>query len=265
MISSKLASISRPRLADTHCHLDFECFDSERPKILRRCIHEGVELIVVPSVAQRCWASVRAIGLEYQTVRVAYGMHPHFLSEHEEVHLQALSGLLSSAGKVCVAVGEIGLDAYVDNFDRQLYFFRQQLQLARQHKLPVIIHSRKTHNEVYRELRRQLISSGVIHAFSGSLHEAERYAALGFKLGVGAIVTWSRATKTRNTFAALPLDALVLETDAPDMAVAGKHKGKGLPYDVRAVFAALCEIRPESPTELANALWQNSVSLFGLD
>ena len=250
------------KLADTHCHLDFDRFKLGREVLVQRCRENAIKLLVVPSVAKRAWRDVLSLSESFDIVRPAFGLHPYFVAEHEASHLNELSQfVMANRAKVC-AIGEIGLDKTVPEYERQLYFFREQLRIAVSNRLPVIIHSRKSHGEVCRELKRSAVGRGVVHAYSGSQQDAEKFIALGMKIGVGGVITWPRARKTRATMAALPLNALVLETDAPDMPVVGSAKGGGSPLDVMMVFDVLCQLRGESPEEIATALWRNSVELF---
>ena len=249
-------------LADTHCHLDFDRFKLGREVLVQHCRERAIKLLVVPSVAKRAWRDVLSLAESFDIVRPAFGLHPHFVAEHETSHLNELSQfVVANRAKVC-AIGEIGLDKTVPEYGRQLYFFREQLKIAVSNRLPVIIHSRKSHGEVCRELKRSAVGHGVVHAYSGSQQDAEKFIALGMKIGVGGVITWPRARKTRTAITALPLNALVLETDAPDMPVVGNAKGEGSPLDVMMVFDVLCQLRGEPPEEIATALWRNSVELF---
>ncbi|HCM9443956.1 TPA: TatD family hydrolase, partial [Enterobacter cloacae subsp. cloacae] len=166
-----------------------------------------------------------------------------------------------------VAMGEIGLDLYRDNphFERQQTILDAQLRLAKRHDLPVILHSRRTHDKLAMHLKRiDLPRKGVVHGFSGSLQQAQRFIELGYKVGVGGTITYPRASKTRDVIAQLPLSALLLETDAPDMPLNGFQGQPNRPEQAARVFTTLCELREEPETEIADALLENTRALFGI-
>lgn len=251
------------RFADTHCHLDFPRFDQSRAEVLAACLDSSIELIVVPAVKACTWSSVLAIAREFEEVRPALGLHPYFIAEHCESHLEELDHQLNRVGSSVCALGEIGLDATISDIDRQSFFFERQLELAAQYQYPVIIHSRKTHGRIVKTVKRYRLAGGVVHAFSGSYQEAMSLVSAGLAIGVGGVITWPRALKTRNAVSRLPVGSLVLETDAPDMPVFGHAKGSGTPLDLLRIFESLCDVRKESPGELASTLWDNSQRLFG--
>ena len=248
--------------SDTHCHIDFAAFDGVRNELLVRCEQAGIELIVVPGTVREGWRKILLLCSQFKSLRPALGLHPYFVNEHHEVDLEVLDQQLMDDSSSVVAVGEIGLDAHVNDMPRQQYFFESQLSLAEKHKLPVIIHSRKMHSQLVGVLKRYAITGGVVHAFSGSRQEMEQFVALGLKIGVGSVITWPRSTKTRAAIQSAPLESLVLETDSPDMPIVGQGKGQSTPLNVIPIFESLCMLRSESPEELGVALWNNSLSLY---
>ncbi len=164
-----------------------------------------------------------------------------------------------------MAIGEIGLDLYREDprFDIQARVLDAQLALAKRYDLPVILHSRRTHDKLAMHLKRHnLPRTGVVHGFAGSLQQAQRFIALGYKIGVGGTITYPRASKTRDVMAQLPLSALLLETDAPDMPLNGYQGQPNRPERVAAVFSELCALRSESPDDLASTLHANALDLF---
>lgn len=166
-----------------------------------------------------------------------------------------------------VAVGEIGLDLYRDDpqFDKQERMLDAQLQLAKRYELPVILHSRRTHDKLAMHLKRHALPrTGVVHGFAGSLQQAERFVQLGYKIGVGGTITYPRASKTREVMARLPLRSLLLETDAPDMPLNGFQGQPNRPEQVTVVFEVLCELRPEPAEVIAEALYRNTTTLFNV-
>jgi len=250
------------RLIDTHCHLDFDNLAKRIDHWLSVCEERGIESLVLPSVTERRAESVMAIGHQYPQVSVALGLHPYFTDEHLPEHLDRLEVRISQNRGAVIAVGEIGLDKSVGNMDAQTHYFSRQLLLAKKFDLPVIIHSFKTHSEVLGLLRRYEIKSGVIHAYSGSEQDAMKFIDQGLFIGVGAVITWPGSKKTRSTISNLPIERLVLETDAPDMPVQGQKKGDGTPLNLLDVFSELSALRSESQDTLAKALYRNTFELF---
>lgn len=253
------------RLIDTHCHLDFAELDSLRPEILLACAKQGVEQIVIPGVVSRHWRRILNCVEDVPHLHAALGLHPGFVPEHRPEDLLLLERLLSE--HPVVAVGEIGLDAWRgrEELEAQLPWFEAQLHLASRFNLPVILHVRKAHDQVLKYLRRQrLARGGVVHAFSGSRQQAEQYLAVGFKLGVGGALTYPRAQRLRHTMAELPVEGLVLETDAPDMPLLGYQGQMNRPDRLPMILAVLAELRGSEASALAERLYVNSCELFGL-
>lgn len=205
-------------------------------------------------------------------IEVALGIHPWWSETASRDQLDQLAGLLRDKGGQICAVGEIGLDFALDWHPspeaakkHQLALLRDQLALARQAGKPVVLHHRKSQPELLQALKAEMFSGGgVLHAFSGSVAQAHHFLDLGFKLGIGGTISYERAQKTRDTVRKLSLDALVLETDAPAMPLAGFQGEINRPAQLRLVFAHLQSLRPEEPELLADALWQNSLQALGL-
>ena len=205
---------------DTHCHLDAAAFDADRSAVVARARAAGVTQIVLPAVARANFDTVRGLahanGFAY-----ALGIHPLYVDQTVDDDLQALrEALTAQRGDArLVAVGEIGLDHFVPGLDlaRQARFYVAQLALARQFDLPVILHVRKSADTLLKHLRASPVRGGIAHAFNGSEQQALAFVALGFKLGFGGAMTFERALQIRRLAAALPLEAIVLETDAPDI------------------------------------------------
>ncbi len=176
----------------------------------------------------------------------ALGLHPIVIEQHSDDCLEQLQQALDKRPQKLVAVGEIGLDLYRDDpqFDKQERLLEAQLKLAKRYELPVILHSRRTHDKLAMHLKRHALPrTGVVHGFSGSVQQAERFVQLGYKIGVGGTITYPRASKTREVMAQLPLDSLLLETDAPDMPLNGFQGQPNRPEQVVRVFDVLCELR----------------------
>ncbi|MCX8964224.1 metal-dependent hydrolase [Erwinia psidii] len=254
-----------PRFVDTHCHFDFAPFSGDEAESLRHAADAGVEKIIVVSVAASRFAGVMALAERWQPLYAALGIHPMAVADHDDSHLQQLEDYLKRRPEKLVAIGEIGLDLLIDNpqFDRQQAVLAAQLRLARDYCLPVILHSRRTHDKLAMQLRKfNLPRRGVIHGFAGSEQQALAFVRAGYAIGVGGTITYQRASKTRRAIARLPLDTLLLETDAPDMPMQGFQWQPNRPERLRMIWQSLCEIRDDSPQEIAETLRENTYRLF---
>lgn len=252
-------------LFDTHCHLDFEVFDSDRDAVVERAEHAGVAAIMVPGTSRAQQSAVAAVQQRYPSqVITAAGLHPYFIAEHNTDDIDWLAQQLADNAEL--VVGEIGLDATIEAPEQQCKLLEQQLGLAAEYGRPVILHHRKTLDEMVpmiKRVRHKLPdTAGILHAFSGSMQQAESYLELGFKLGIGGTITYVRARKTRAVVSKLPLSALVLETDAPDMPLAGYQGQRNEPARCRKVLDVLLELRDESEHQLRTALWNNTKACF---
>ena len=225
---------------DSHCHLDFADFDGDRDAMLARAQAAGVNRFLVPGVRQAAWARQFELGSHYASWRLACGLHPYFTAEHQRADLDELPQWLEQGA---LAVGEIGLDGTVDDFDKQLHFFQAQLSIAAALKLPVILHHRKSLDVMHKLVRESGVRDGIVHAFSGSYEQAQQWLGLGFRLGVGGVVTYPRAQKTRAELARVPAAGLVLETDSPDMPLQGYQGQRNEPARIAEVFQSLCALR----------------------
>jgi len=252
-------------ILDTHCHLDVAEFDADRGAVLQRAVERGVCGIVIPGVAAGGWCGLRDFCAGDSRLYPAYGLHPVYLEQHRPADLQSLEAWLER--EPAVAVGEIGLDFYLDGLDpgRQQALFEKQLQLARAAGLPVLLHVRKAHDQVLATLKRIRVCGGIAHAFNGSLQQAQQYRDLGFKFGFGGMLTFERSSRLRALAHDLPLEDLVLETDAPDMTVA-QHRGeRNSPEYLPYCLAALAEVRAEPLEELARRTTANAREVLRLD
>lgn len=253
------------RFIDTHCHFDFPPFTGDESASLQKAAQAGVEKIILPAVEANDFERVTALAEQYDALYMALGLHPIVIERHSDACLGRLEDQLAAPADKLVAIGEIGLDLYREDpqFERQETLLDAQLALAKRYDLPVILHSRRTHDKLAMHLKRHdLPRTGVVHGFAGSLVQAERFIQLGYKIGVGGTITYPRASKTRNVMAQLPLEALLLETDAPDMPLNGFQGQPNRPEQVARVFATLCELRPEPAEVIAGTIWRNTVALF---
>jgi len=256
-------------LIDTHCHLDVAAFDSDRDAVWRRCGALGLSTILVPAIQADGWTHLLdcCTRSEADAPRLfpALGLHPVYLDRHREADIVALERALAEQRPA--AVGEIGLDFFVEGLDpeRQLRLFEAQLQIARDAGLPVLLHVRKAHDQVLAALRRIPVVGGIAHAFSGSLEQGRRYLDLGFALGFGGMLTFERSTKLRRLARQLPLEGIVLETDAPDLTVASHRGERNSPEYLPEILAALAAVRGLGLDEVARATTANARRVLGLD
>lgn len=251
-------------LVDTHCHIDVAAFDRDRGEVIAAARKAGVGAMLVPGIQAAGWEALLALCSAATDLYPALGLHPVFLERHCDAHLADLERLIDEARPL--AVGEIGLDFYLRDLDRerQLALFEAQLELAAEENLPVIIHARKSHDQVLASLKRARVPGGIAHAFNGSRQQAEKYMDLGFKLGFGGMLTFERSTKLRALARDLPLEAIVLETDAPDMTVAAHRGERNSPEYLLDVLAALADVRGEDPELVAAQTTRNARELLGL-
>lgn len=259
------AKIKKPniRLFDSHCHLDFPVFDTDRDAIFEQMRKVGIEGVLIPGVKKENWRFIRQLAAIKKGVYVALGLHPMFIKEHRKEHIHDLE--LAAELKPLAAIGEIGLDFYEKSLDRkiQIALFKAQLDIAKSCKLPVVLHVRKAHEDVLLYLKTMKFQEGgIVHAFNGSMQQAERYRDLGFKLGFGGAMTYPNAVKLRDLAANLPLTDIVLETDAPDMIPANTGKKHNSPLLIFNNFNTLVELRSESAEDIARQTTLNSRNIL---
>lgn len=262
-------------LIDTHCHLDAGEFAQDRPAVAQSAWDVGVRAIVVPGVMRANFAEVQALSQQHAHCAMALGIHPLFVDQSAPEDIQHLQQWLQQSrdgnlegrdGKPqrIVAVGEIGLDFFVEGFDqaKQEFYFIEQLKLAREYDLPVLLHVRRSVDQVLKQVRRFGVR-GIAHAYNGSLQQAEALIKLGFKLGFGGAMTWDRALKLRSLARELPLEAIVLETDAPDIPPDWLgHHGRNSPDQLPKIAAVLAELRGVEIAEIARATSKNALDIL---
>ncbi|RUO19697.1 TatD family deoxyribonuclease [Aliidiomarina iranensis] len=249
--NSFLGSNSGPAgLTDSHCHLDFPAFDADREEVMARAVAAGVERFLVLGVTAKQWPRLAVMAASFSRWRVAYGLHPYFLAERVIGGEPELSDFANDLAllpeflqKDALAVGEIGLDATRPLFDLQLALFEKQLSIAADMNLPVILHHRKTLDTMLPMVKKAGVRGGIVHAFSGSYQQAMQWVDAGFRLGVGGVITYERARKTRDAIARVPLNALVLETDSPDMPLSGQQGQRNEPANIARIALTLQQLR----------------------
>lgn len=262
------------QLTDSHCHIDFDNFSEKFEELLHQCYQNNIHQIIVPSVSVQNWDKVLELSnnskcLSKNTCKLyaCLGIHPWFLNELDDSALVQLSDKVAKHSDEIVAIGEAGIDSVISqnhhNLDKQIMFFEHQLALSKQHNLPIIVHHRRSHDIIVPLLKKyQLTNSGVIHAFSGSYQQAKAYLDLGFKLGVGGTITYERAQKTIQTIKKVPLDSILLETDAPSMPLHGFQGEHNSPLRLVDVLTCLENIRTESLDVITQTIENNVQSLF---
>ena len=257
---------------DTHCHLDTAEFLADRDGVRAAARAAGVAHLVVPAVERANWGDVMELAHRHGD-SYALGIHPLYTPRAQEADIAALRELLKQRrdDPHLVAVGEIGLDFFVPGLDagRQTWFYEQQIRLAREFDLPVILHVRKSSDRLLKTLRAQKVKGGIAHAFNGSAQQAQAFVELGFKLGFGGAVTYDRALKLRELAASLPLQALVVETDAPDIPphwlyttaeqrAQGLPQGRNSPGELPRIAQEIAALRGMGAAQLAAATGDNA-------
>lgn len=283
-------------LFDTHCHFDFEDFDADRHSLWSACRTQSIFNMVIPGVAPEQWPRMQALcesasGLYYAvglhpcwlhidnanlfsyppspTPKVAVGFTPSSAEERKKSLTLLRDQLISAANRSnnrCVAIGECGLDQFINgDIAWQEAVLHCHLQVAVELNLPIILHCRRAHNELLRCLKRyRLPKGGILHAYSGSTEQARQYCERGLFLGIGGTITYPRANKTRVAVAELPLDKMVLETDAPDMPLQGHQGQRNTSLQLVNIARTLAELRSEPIEHIAAITTQNAKQLFGL-
>lgn len=251
-------------LVDSHCHLDAGEFDPDRDAVIRRACAAGVTRQVVPATDAAGWPKLRGICAGTAGLHPAYGLHPMFLDRHRPGHLDELRAWIERERPV--AVGECGLDYYVEDLDRdaQRRYFEGQLRLARDFDLPVILHARRAVDAVIAAIRGTGGLRGVVHSFAGSMEQARQLWKLDFMIGLGGPLTYERAKRLRRIAAAMPLEHLLLETDAPDQPDAEIRGRRNEPARLRRVLDTVARLRGEPPEAIAAATTANAERLFSL-
>ncbi|HMX99740.1 MAG TPA: TatD family hydrolase [Agitococcus sp.] len=261
---------------DTHCHFDVEEFAHDRTQVAADAYAQGVEAIAVIAYLAKYWPQLLSVCQQFKQPQLlpVLGLHPCYISEHQNSDLAQLEQHLQNND--CIAIGEIGLDTYVaeikqpEFYQKQQQIFAEQLALAKQYQKPVVLHVRKAHADVFKIIKQQKFSEGgIVHAFSGGVEEAKTYAKLGFKLGIGGSITYPQAKRLHSVVNAMPIESLVIETDAPDM-IPMPHRQENAKYTrnspayLPSVAHALAQAKQLSSEQLAQILWKNSCQALHL-
>ena len=251
-------------LIDTHCHFDEPEFDTDRDLITDKMYQLGVKSLIFPAISAKKWPKLKQVVAQSPYFYASYGLHPLYLAEHEPAHLATLRQWIDRENPV--AIGECGLDFYVPELDvtAQEILFIEQLKLAREFDLPLIIHARRSVDAVLKQLRRFRGLKGVIHSFAGSQQQADMLIQQGFYLGVGGTCTYPRASRLRTILATIPLEHLVLETDAPDQPDSAWRGLRNEPTRLPFIAATLAELRNDTIEHIAHITTGNARTLFNL-
>jgi TatD DNase family protein len=253
---------------DTHCHLDAHEFGADSLAVAGRAAQAGVSMIVIPAVDRFNFDAVAQLSATAPNASYALGIHPICVPKATEEDLVTLRAKVEAAlaDPRFVAIGEIGLDFFIPMLtepamrEKQDHFFREQLRIARDFDLPVLMHVRRSQDQVLKHVRQIRPAGGIAHAFNGSFQQAQAYIDLGFKLGFGGAMTFTRALQIRRLATTLPLDAIVLETDAPDISPAWIHPARNSPEQLPAIGAALADMRKMPAQAVASATRQNALA-----
>lgn len=251
-------------LIDTHCHLDADPLRDELGVRLARARADGVTAFLVPAVHRDQWALQAEVVDRHEGVYGAYGMHPCYMELHDLRHVDALEQALHEYK--AVAVGEIGLDFFIEPHDEsaQIALLEAQLSVAKNLDLPVILHARKSHDLLLKSLRRIHVPGGIVHAFSGSLQQAQIFVEMGFLVGFGGGVTYDRANKLRTILNTLSLDAIALETDAPDIPPCFARDVPNTPEHLRRIAEIVADLKGVALDELAQTTTRRVREVFRL-
>ncbi len=272
----------QPFLIDTHCHLDAAEFDRDRDAVRATARANGVGSIVIPAIAVSNFATVTELAHETHGGCYALGIHPLVTPQATDEDIATLRRAVEAAldDTRFVAIGEIGLDLFVPSLttpaalERQTWFFDRQLEIARDFDLPVLLHVRRAQDQVLAGLRRVRRrgprghrATGIAHAFNGSRQQADGYIALGFRLGFGGASTFERALRIRALARDLPIEAMVLETDAPDIAPAWLHRaedeaGRNAPGELRRIAENIAALRGTTLEDLARQATRNACDVL---
>jgi TatD DNase family protein len=273
-------------LIDTHCHLDAAEFDADRDALVAAAqgapaekghaladasaLHKlgaggaalPVAAFVVPAVERANFGAVASICRAYPGCAPAFGIHPMYVERAQPEDLDALRVMLTH--QTAIAVGEIGLDRHITprSDERQMFYFAAQLRIAREFDLPVLLHVRRAIDAILNTLREIRVCGGIAHAFNGSLEQAAEFIKRGFKLGFGGALTFAGSKRIRALAAQLPLDAIVLETDAPDIPPAWRRGGRTEPADLLPIAQTLAELRGLPLSEVARVTSDNALAVL---
>lgn len=255
---------------DTHCHLDAHEFGGESDAVAQRASDRGVSWIVIPAVDRHNFGTVATLAGRHGNCAYALGIHPICVPQAGEEDLAVLRAAVAAAlaDPRFVAIGEIGLDFFIPELcsdamrEKQEFFYGEQLRIARDFDLPVLLHVRRSQDRVLKYLRRIAVPGGIAHAFNGSFQQAQAFLGMGFKLGFGGAMTFPRALQIRRLASELKDDAIVLETDAPDISPAWRHPRRNSPEELPRIGESLADLRGAPVDVIAQVTADNARSVL---
>jgi len=256
--------MSTDTLIDSHCHLDFESFDSDRDQVLQRAQDNNINDIIVPGTEKKYWQRINQLCARYKQLHPCYGLHPYWVSNHDKNDLESLDTYIEN--NTAVALGECGLDFRDDQADKktQLYFFESQLDIANNHQLPVVIHSVRATEAIIQSVKKFTDLKGMIHSYSGSSEQAKQLIDLGFYISVGGSITYDNAKTIKSVVKNIPLTSLLLETDAPDQAGQKNTGQRNEPSFLVDTLDAISTLRDALPSSIAEQTTKNAKVLFNI-
>lgn len=250
------------QIIDSHCHLDFEAFDKDRPEVIQRALDQHIQNIIIPGTQRIFWDRIKLLCARYQQLHACYGLHPYWANEHQKQDIEQLNKYIEISRPV--AIGECGLDFRPQQADRetQLSFFEAQLDLAEQNQLPVVIHSVDATETVIQTIKKFKNLHGMVHSFSGSSEQARQLIDLNFLISIGGSVTYDNAKKVKKVVNDIPLTSLLLETDAPDQPDLKHFNKRNEPAYLVNTLQAIARLREESAELIAQQTTTNAKNLF---
>jgi len=255
-------------IIDSHCHIDFDVFDKDRLAVLQRADSVGVKKIIVPGVMQNTWHKIKSCCEEFSVLYACYGLHPYFLDAHDPQHLIDLKAYIDINKPI--AVGECGLDFFMKDLkvDAQIFYFEQQLDIALEFNLPVVIHARKSTEAVINSIKQRKGLRGMIHSYSGSYEQAIQLVNMGFYLSFGGPITYEKSNRLHRLVKQLPLEYLLVETDSPDQLVSQPAmdvvENRNEPAFIVNVVEKIADLRNSDIETISSITSKNSVNLFNL-
>ena len=251
-------------IIDSHCHLDFEVFDKDLDEVLQRAEANNVSDIIIPGVLRKNWEKIQLLSSQYENVHACYGLHPCFADQHTDEDISALEEQITL--NACVAVGECGLDYRKQQPDRglQAKYFGAQLAIASKLNLPVAVHAVYATEDVIQALKKFPKIKGMIHSYSGSVEQAKQLVKMGFYISLGGAITYDKARKLRTVAKEIPLEYLLIETDAPDQPDANHFSMRNEPAYLTTVLDCLDVLRNEGREKIAEQTANNTRELFGI-
>ncbi len=253
------------KIIDTHIHFDDDRFDHDRDDVYAKAVAAGVTEMIIPATTQARWSKIVSISKQYNNVFATAGLHPAYIDQHTNQHLDLLEAALQTTD--CVAVGECGLDKFIKdtNYKKQHRFFVAQIELAARFKLPLIIHARKAVEDVTLTVKSATANTtGVIHSYNGSLQQAQQLIDLGYLLSFGGAITYDRAHRLKKLIKSLPISAMMIETDAPDQPGQSRSGQRNEPAYITEVVQQISAIKDISPSSVIEASNANARQLFKL-